>query len=467
MAEVERHDEEAEKREEDGEVRSSPGEDEEVHSSPGEDRETRPGPNSRPSLGLVATRSNVDSVARATMRANEQGFAVIIACTVDTPPRTVRFLERLDATVVETNCPRSDDEALKRRLSEVAREAGHPGLLYHERTGTYVDFLESHAKLFDSTDYVVTTVTEPVPTDRRSDDAAWVAIPAYNEERAIGSVVERASEYADEVLVVDDGSTDRTADCARSAGATVVEHGGNEGYGAALQTAFSEAHRCGVSRLVLLDGDGQHDPDDVPALLEALRETDAEVVIGNRFADGAVSDVPLYRRAGLHAVNFLTNVSIGSLRSHSRIGDTQSGFRAFGERAIASLARDENLSDGMDASTDVLYHARERGYDVEEVGTAIAYDVEDANSQNPFLHGLVLVSNVLQTVERDHPIAILGVPGLAVALLGVTLGYATVVSLVQVNALVLGLAFVSGLLAFAGILSVFIALVLHALEPLS
>jgi hypothetical protein len=91
-----------------------------------------------------------------------------------------------------------------------------------------------------------------------------VAIPAYNEAETIAEVVVETREYADEVVVIDDGSADDTAARACDAGATVIEHDHNEGYGAALRTAFETADRRGVDHLVVLDGDGQHDPTDIP-----------------------------------------------------------------------------------------------------------------------------------------------------------------------------------------------------------
>jgi len=90
------------------------------------------------------------------------------------------------------------------------------------------------------------------------------AIPAYNEEAAIADVVTETKQYADLVLVIDDGSSDDTVLLAKEAGATVIEHEENGGYGAALRTAFREANRRRADHLVILDGDGQHDPSDIP-----------------------------------------------------------------------------------------------------------------------------------------------------------------------------------------------------------
>jgi glycosyltransferase involved in cell wall biosynthesis len=113
-----------------------------------------------------------------------------------------------------------------------------------------------------------------------------VGIPAYNEADSIGGVVSSALPHADDVLVVDDGSADATSKRARRAGATVVAHEDNRGYGAALATLFDRAHAMDVDHLVVLDGDGQHDADDIPKLIETQRHTGAEIVVASRFVLG-------------------------------------------------------------------------------------------------------------------------------------------------------------------------------------
>jgi len=233
-----------------------------------------------------------------------------------------------------------------------------------------------------------------------------VGIPVYNEAATIAEVVTGALAHADEVVVVDDGSDDPTRTVASAAGATVVVHEQNRGYGAALGTIFRYARDRGASQLVVLDGDGQHDIDDIPNLLGTQRETGAEIVTGSRFGTPEGSEVPAYRQVGLAVINLLTNASLRLGYSYRPISDTQCGFRAYDRRAVETLANGSDVGAGMGASLDILFEAAREGYEVAEVPTEIDYDVEDANTQNPVRHGLGLLVSLFVTLCRDRPFRI-------------------------------------------------------------
>jgi hypothetical protein len=309
------------------------------------------------------------------------------------------------------------------------------------------------------------------PTERTSGSASvhagpdvMVAIPAYNEEATIGDVVRRVAEHADLVLVVDDGSGDSTAVRAAEAGAVVSTHDRNRGYGAALKTAFETAKGHGVNHLVVLDADGQHDPADVPRLVRAQATTHAPLVIGSRFVEGAVSNAPFYRRVGLRVINLLTNLSMGIVRADSRMSDTQSGFRAYDREAIETLAEDMTIGDWMDASTDILYHIHHHDYPVEEVPITVTYDVANASSQDPLSHGMILLQNILKTIERERPLTALALPGFSLTFGGLGVGYWAVVSYVQSGTFPVGLSLSAVFLVLVGIFACFTAIVLHSLS---
>jgi glycosyltransferase involved in cell wall biosynthesis len=164
--------------------------------------------------------------------------------------------------------------------------------------------------------------------------ATLVAIPAWNESATIESVVRgvRTVLPAARVVVVDDGSTDATAERAAAAGATVLQLPFNIGVGGAMRTAFLYAQRRGVDRVVQVDADGQHDPAEIPRLLTAL--DGASVVVGARFAGRGDYAVRGPRR---WAMRLLARVM--SRVTGTRLTDVTSGFRASDRRAIALFAR--------------------------------------------------------------------------------------------------------------------------------
>ena len=162
-------------------------------------------------------------------------------------------------------------------------------------------------------------------------------VPARNEEACIADVVReiRAFDPELEVVVVDDGSGDRTAALAAAAGARVVCLPFNLGIGGAVQTGFRYALEHGFELAVRLDGDGQHDPRDIPALLTPLLAGQADIVVGSRFAGAGSYRAPLARSLGIRLFAWIVSRLVGR-----RVTDTTSGFQALNKRAIALFAAD-------------------------------------------------------------------------------------------------------------------------------
>jgi len=413
-------------------------------------------PELAPALGVIATDDT--SVLENILNAREYGLDVIVV-TPTGDKTTATVAQKLGCDVVTTPLEDPTTEDLRQQLILRASATDKPGIILPREPTDSID-IEQSVDAFDPED----EVTEAVTREEAQDLEILVGIPAYNEESTIVDVVSEASAYGGEVLVVDDGSQDETVERARQAGATVVEHDENKGYGAALQTVFQEAHRRRANYLAIIDGDGQHDPSDIPRAVETQDDTTADIIIGSRFATGSETEIPLYRRVGLGVINVLTNLSMGVLRPNSWVRDTQSGFRTYNRAAIQSLAEDDTLGDGMNASTDILYHAHQHGYELEEIGTTITYDVENASSHNPVSHGLSLVSNILKTIEQERPILSLGLPGFVSAFAGLGFGYWTFHNYLVSGTFPIGTALTSAFFTLAGIFACFTAIILHSLS---
>ncbi|PSQ37274.1 dolichyl-phosphate beta-D-mannosyltransferase [Halobacteriales archaeon SW_10_66_29] len=415
-----------------------------------------------PVVGFIATERNTDALVRSLIRATLQEYQCLVTFGGETPPEGALIARELGATVIDPQSPNLTTNSLRQLLVGTAKANFGEGIILVPLDCEPIDYERSMRTLRSNGNFVTEAIPQSLTATEQQLDVL-VAIPAYNEAATIGDVVRETKKPADEVLVVDDGSDDETATVAREAGAEVVVKEQNAGYGAAIRTIFDEAYERNAHILVTLDADGQHDPADIPDLVAGIEKSHAEIAIGSRFVDGGDSDLSLYRLIGLKTINFLTNLSMGVVRPHSRVNDTQSGFRAYSSEAIESITRDETISDGMDASTDLLYHAHDQDYEIVEVGTTISYSVENANNHHSVRHGLTLISNILRTIERKHPILIFGVPGISLTLLGFLFGYWSAVNYVSTETFPVGIAIVVVFSTLVGLLSCFTAIILHSL----
>ena len=229
-------------------------------------------------------------------------------------------------------------------------------------------------------------------------DDVLVGIPAYNEENGIGSTVLGVKQYAEEVVVVDDGSTDRTTDILEQADVTVLRHERNRGKGAAVRTLFDYAVDEEYEALVLIDADGQHDPADIPALAEPVVSADADMVIGSRYLDADDTDeTPLYRRLGQVVLDYSTSKVTGT-----NLTDTQSGYRAFSPAALERLSI---TTDGMGVECEMIDSASNEGLTITERAIEARYDDLEGQTYNPVKHGLAVILFLARLAKRRPPFA--------------------------------------------------------------
>jgi polyprenyl-phospho-N-acetylgalactosaminyl synthase len=164
----------------------------------------------------------------------------------------------------------------------------------------------------------------------------WVVIAAYNEAARIAKTIYTLTPYQWNVVVVDDGSQDQTAETARHAGAVVLRHAINRGQGASLQTGIDFALSQGAKYIVTFDADGQHQATDIPSMLESLVTNRADVVLGSRFLGQAIN-IPAHRRLLLKAAVLFTRLTTGL-----RLTDTHNGLRAITANAAKRIEIEED-----------------------------------------------------------------------------------------------------------------------------
>ena len=241
-------------------------------------------------------------------------------------------------------------------------------------------------------------------------------IPAYNEESSIAKVILRTKQYVDSVIVCDDGSTDMTFVIAKALGARVVRHAENRGKGETFRTLSKEVMELSPDIVVTLDGDGQHDPGEIPLLLKPIETGESDVVVGSRYVDGGKMDAPFYRRFGLRVINFLYRRVSGGL-----IKDTQSGFRAYSQKAFEFFIQCDAKGYGIEGEQLVL--AAKNGLRVMEVPISVKYNgLGETSKKSPLSHGADLVSTLFRLVVEERPLKYLGLPGIGLTCMGMILG---------------------------------------------
>ena len=236
-----------------------------------------------------------------------------------------------------------------------------------------------------------------------------LAIPCYNEEIAIGSILIRASKFADRIVVIDDGSTDRTTEIARAAGVEVIVHEKNEGKGAGIRDAFNYAKEINADILVLIDGDGQHDPGEIPSLIEPILKGTADMVNGSRFLGKCTNNVPKYRRVGQEVLTMATNAG-----GNCRVTDSQNGFRAFSKNTFDCFSFKQN---GMAIESEMLMDASKANLDLIEVPINVRYDVA-GSTYNPVSHGFNVLNSIIKLVSQRRPLLFFSLPGSILLVIG-------------------------------------------------
>jgi glycosyltransferase involved in cell wall biosynthesis len=258
--------------------------------------------------------------------------------------------------------------------------------------------------------------------------------------------------------VVDDGSVDETKKVAKDAGAIVICHKKNKGKGAAIRTGFQYALEKNFDYVVTIDGDGQHNPLEIPALLDDVMNNGHDISLGFRF--GATTEMPLWRRVGKRVLDYTTSMGTGGF-----VTDSQCGFRAFNKKAVMALAP-KLKGDAFSVESEQLIKAHEAGLKLGNQKISCKYDDLDTSAKNPATHGLSVLSYIIWVVAERRPLLFIGVPGVLSVVCGLGLGIYTLQYYNQTHVFLIPHAIVVSILVIVGALAALIGLLLNVLPQI-
>ncbi|MGB9940833.1 glycosyltransferase family 2 protein [Methanosarcina sp.] len=279
-------------------------------------------------------------------------------------------------------------------------------------------------------------------------------LPAYNEEVSIGSIVLLTKLYADNVIVVDDASSDRTAEIAKKAGAEVIAHTTNRGQDAALETGFKAAADLGADIIVAMSSNGHQNPADIPRLVAPIIKGSADIVNGSLYLNSPERTTPVYRRVGQTLLGKFTN------KSPRKIADSQSIFRAFAASTKDIIHFDAQC---MIIESKTVADAGKSGLRIKEVEIGTHHNFGD-QVRDPIKYILGVLKTLVKDIEVNKPLYFYAVPGFALATCGFYMG------LKFLEAIILGIenlhywpVFLMTFLSVAGVYMTIRGIVIHSL----
>ncbi len=273
----------------------------------------------------------------------------------------------------------------------------------------------------------------------------------------IASVVILAKKYVDSVIVVDDGSSDLTSEVARSVGAQVYTLPHNLGKAGAMKHGFTEAISRNPDAIVMLDGDGQHNPAEIPMLLGPILRDEADFVIGSRFLNNAGQKVPHHRRIGQIVLDKVVS------QDEVELTDTQSGYRAFGPVTYQHLLT--ITSHGYNIEIDLINTLCNLRLRVIEVPILVKYcGLPNIHKKNPILHGIDVIIHIFGLIGYQRPLLCFGIPGTVSLCIGIILGLLGFDIYDTTKLFPISYALMSVLLIISGLLLGMTAILLNAID---
>jgi glycosyltransferase involved in cell wall biosynthesis len=247
-----------------------------------------------------------------------------------------------------------------------------------------------------------------------------VTVPAFNEEATIGRVIRDIKDvmskqkHTYKVLVVDDGSTDRTASVAKKAGATVFSHPYNSGLSETFRTEMKKCLELGAEVIIHTDADGQYLASEIPKLLKPIENREADLVLGSRFM-GKIEKMPAIKRLGNRAFSKVISGIIGR-----KVTDCQTGFRAF----TSDVAKDLEIISDHTYTQEQIIKAVKHKFRIREVPIHFRKRVSGKSRllSNPFEYAVKAWINIFRIYRDYNPLKFFGVIGGALTSIGVLIG---------------------------------------------
>jgi len=238
------------------------------------------------------------------------------------------------------------------------------------------------------------------------------------------------------------------------AGAEVIKLSKNHGKSYAVMRGFDRARQLNAEVVVMLDGDGQHDPEEIPSLVTPILKGEADLVIGSRFLNDD-NKIPLYRSIGQKTLDRFTKMA-----SSCQVTDSQSGFRAISAKALDNFDIEPT---GYGIESAMISHLSDKGIKIAEVAISVEYDVPNMHKKNFFTHGMTILSNLVGIIGYRRPLITFGIPGLVILGLGTFLAFWALQQYSTYHFFPYSLTLVSGVLLQIGLMLITIALILNSI----
>jgi len=290
----------------------------------------------------------------------------------------------------------------------------------------------------------------------KTEKTTLAIIPCYNESTTIGSVILKVKDHVNKVLVVDDGSIDDTAKIAKAAGADVISHKKNYGKSAAIKNGFKYALEKNFDYVVTIDGDGQHNPDEIPIVLGSLMNNGHDIIVGYRSSYN--SEMPGWRKIGKSVLDYTTSFGNGGY-----ITDSQNGFRAFNKKAVKALIPELN-GKAFSVESEQLIKAHGLGLEVSHANVSCRYKgLKKTSTKNPTSHGFSVLGHIIWLIAEKRPLLFISVPGFISVLIGLFLGIHALQYYNQTHVFFPAYAILISIFLIIGTLAMFMGLMLNVL----